>query len=320
MILYNFYIPKPNFPFDTLTYSSTEELVVGQLVELSIKDTPYIGVVAGISNLKPDQIKNLRPVNIIFNLVLTQTHIEYLNKISFLTYNSFNNLLILAIKSFEILINENIEVRRPLSIRTNSSPSLEYIISKDWGNAIQDIINTNLSTNDKYLIISPESSINTKLIDHLEQFFKPEQITLHNLKTVSARKLRKIYSSFYNLESINEPQIYFANKNELFTDLSDINTMIIVDEGNPSYINEQRTYFDTREIAYWASKIYNINLVFISTLPSVRFFDMTNTDLESKLKSPKLSFKFLERQSRQEDFSNILLELNDSGIIFGDDE
>jgi primosomal protein N' len=111
-------------------------------------------------------------------------------------------------------------------------------------------------------------------------------------------------------DQTEKSNIFFGNKLTLLYNLNSIEKIIIVDEANPSYISESKIYFDAREIAFWLSKIYGIELNFISHLPSIRFLDSIQKELK-ELKYPKIKLKFLERSGRQNDFENIIHELNE---------
>jgi primosomal protein N' len=313
MPLYNLYIPKPNFPFETLTYLSDSSLVTGQVCIITIKDQEFYAIVASLSTLQPSQIKNLKSIIRSFDIVLTSQHLEFLYKISFLTFNNLSNLLIPALKPIELLTTTPNSIKELNIPKSSSQANLNYTISQNWSLTIDSIIKNN--NYHKYLIITPEQTIASTIISQLSN---NPNLDIYTTKTTSNKKLVKLYNSYFANDIPAHPQLYFTNKLDLFIDLSPIDCVIILDEANSSYISENRLYFDTREVAFWASQVYNISLEFISLLPSVRFLDLAKPQL-SQLEVPKLRFKFLERQTRQEDFNNILLELDNNSLLIADD-
>jgi primosomal protein N' len=356
--LYNIVIAKPNFPFESLTYLSTEKLSIGCIVQVEIKNAIFYGMVISESNLTKSQIKNLKNITNITPFVISSIQLEFLKKISFLTFNSLANLLTLTIKPYETIF-ESKEFKNsvilsstgdPCKISTTKkliNPKLDYIISKSWASKILEKLSeyTSLSKevarsdggckklskevdgsepdggcykNKNILILFPEKNILTSIQKELESLNMNKNILIHNLNTTSEKKLLNIYQPLLSITNdTTKINVILGNKNSIFFNLDNIDELIIIDEANPSYISEHRIYFDAREVAFWASKIYNFNLTFISTLPSVRFLDLSRDKLQ-ELTIPKVNIKFLERQGRQNDFENILLELENDGDLIVD--
>jgi primosomal protein N' len=314
--LYNIVIAKPNFPFESLTYSCDQKLSIGTIVQVEIKNAIFYGMVLSASTLTKSQIKNLKNITNITPFIISEVQLEFLKKISFLTFNSLSNLLTLAIKPYETIFEskelKNINFENNSKIKKINNPTLDYIISKSWASKILEKITLINSAN--ILILFPEKNILTSIQKELETLNINKNILIHNLNTTSEKKLLNIYQPLLSLTSDPNINIILGNKNSIFFNLDNIDELIIIDEANPSYISEHRIYFDAREVAFWASKIYNFNLTFISTLPSVRFLDLSKDKLQ-ELTIPKVKIKFLERQGRQNDFENILLELENDGDL-----
>jgi primosomal protein N' len=336
-LLYNIVIAKPNFPFESLTYYCDQELIIGTVVMVEIKSVILFGIVISKSNLEPTQIKNLKSITKISPYIIEETQLEFLKKISFLTFNSLSNLLTLVLKPYELIMELAPEKgldcseqdRGTKTIKEN--PNLDYQISKEWtSKIIEKISNLNIapekgrtSTDAGYcstnlLILFPEKNFLTKIHKELLSIVLDKKIKIHNLNTTSEKKLLEIYKPLLSIDNNSDINIILGNKNSIFYNLNNIQELIIIDEANPSYISEHRIYFDAREVAFWASKIYGFDLTFISTLPSVRFLDLSKDKL-NQLHIPKVNIKFLERQGRQNDFENILLELENDGDLIVDE-
>ncbi len=318
MYLYNLFVAKPNLPFESLTYSSDVELSRGQLCMVEIKTTQYYAVINGESQLEPENIKNLKTISKAFEYVLPEEQMEFYIKVGFLTFNSFGNFLNYGVKPFEILIDKNESLSGLELSAKSSNSSINYNITTNWSNRITDLLYS--KANKKILIITPEKKLIKKLIEQITQSLsislESSNFLINDLTSTSNKKLSKAYTELFSQN--DQVLVNFSTKNELFTTIINYDLIVIIDEANPSYISETKVYFDTREVAYWASQIYGINLEFISTLPSVRFSGFV-TDKLDQLKQPNISLKFLERTSRQSDFSNILTEIEDDGVIFGED-
>jgi primosomal protein N' len=324
--LYNIVVSKPNFPFDSLTYSSEHDLADRQLCVINIKDTPCYGLVLGTSTIKREQIKNLKNISEQLPYSLTPKHFEFLNKIGFLTFNSLSNLLTIAMKPYEYLVESkkynHTQIQSGIIIEKILNTDLDYIISQNWTNEIYNQI-TSYNKISNTLVIFPEKNILTKTDQELEELFKLNKNTelqLHNLNCTGQKKLISSYTNLlnYNLDS-KKTNIFLGNKNTLFYPLDNINQIIIVDEANPSYVSEHRIYYDARELAFWASKIYQFKLTFISLLPSIRFLEFAK-DQVALLPTPKVNIKHLDRIGRQDDFENILNEINNSTLYINNED
>lgn len=345
-MLYNLYVSK-NTPFNTLTYSSDNILVRGQVVKAGIKSTEYLAVVEG-EYCEDIEIKNLKGVGEQLPYKLSSQCMEAIEKISFLTFNSPSSLMMSTLKHFDILLERALskkdfilplpDLKGKSKVDNTGVPSIEYYIEIDWSLRIMVIIRSILSLfkqryNSTYniLIISPDVNIKNREMNNCLKVTPDLQanIDIYDLTATSVKKLCDIIiPTFYNLKNIKlsnnievapapKINIFFANKYSLLNDLINIDHIIILDEANPTYISESKIYFDTREVGYMVSNIYNIPLTFISTLPSVRFYDFAKESL-TNLPQKTLSIKYITRKGRQKDFDNVILELeNESSRIAG---
>jgi hypothetical protein len=70
-------------------------------------------------------------------------------------------------------------------------------------------------------------------------------------------------------------QIILSTRSGLFLPFTTLTDIILVDEGNSMYIQDQNSlYYDTREAIFLISKALNANISFISPLPSIRLYNM----------------------------------------------
>jgi hypothetical protein len=72
-------------------------------------------------------------------------------------------------------------------------------------------------------------------------------------------------------------QIILSTRSGIFIPFTTLTDIILVDEGNSMYIQDQNSlYYDTREAIFLISKAFNANISFISPLPSIRLYSMYN--------------------------------------------
>jgi primosomal protein N' len=75
--------------------------------------------------------------------------------------------------------------------------------------------------------------------------------------------------------SINqEVNLYYTGRSGIFLPFNHLNLVILVDESNNLYIQDQNSiYYDTREIVYYLKQIYMSELYFVSNFISARFYN-----------------------------------------------
>jgi hypothetical protein len=81
-----------------------------------------------------------------------------------------------------------------------------------------------------------------------------------------------------NVDNSNQTprlQIIVSTRSGLFLPFTTLTDIILVDEGNSMYIQDQNSlYYDSREAIFLISKALNANISFISPLPSIRLYNM----------------------------------------------
>jgi hypothetical protein len=106
-------------------------------------------------------------------------------------------------------------------------------------------------------------------------------------KTIPARILNQVQNDNFikdtNQTSQNDNkankaprlQIILSTRSGLFLPFTTLTDIILVDEGNSMYIQDQNSlYYDTREAIFLITKALNANITFISSLPSIRLYNM----------------------------------------------
>jgi primosomal protein N' len=138
------------------------------------------------------------------------------------------------------------------------------------------------------LILFPEKKYLDKILNEFKQKlayqqvctsssegeFKDNQITEEIcIYTGSPTKQSKSCVRDLVLEQDNF-QIIFGTRASLFLPFSNLLQIILVDEANSMYIQDQGgLYYDTREAVFLLAKTHDCPLDFVSTLPSLRLFE-----------------------------------------------
>lgn len=189
-----------------------------------------------------------------------------------IVFNLFNNRLIDPKIEFEL--NSEYLIRIIYIIRN---------IISDF-NTSQKSLNQDKSANlVTILVIFPEIKLLNRIYSEFEKFLNSKDSNLP--KTVNC----KIYSGAINKNSkqtawslinplptsgINQDinlQIIFSTRNGIFLPFKSLAHIILVDESNSMYIQDQNSlYYDTREAIFLLSKAFLSSLTFISRVPSIR--------------------------------------------------
>ncbi len=191
---------------------------------------------------------------------------------------------------------------------TKSTPIIDFILDSDILIRIMYIIRS-LTCSDRLeidssktfqkrqlLIIFPEKKFLDKIMtilvdqikkDKLNDKLKILKYTGEPTKTsketiwemIQAANKLKFEKEFLNQNEIDEikVQIIFTTRSGIFLPFSNLSHIVLVDEGNSLYIQDQNSlYFDARDTIFLLHKAFMSNLTFVSTLPSLRLHNFYN--------------------------------------------
>ena len=189
----------------------------------------------------------------------------------------------------EFLINLDIKVR------------IMYIIRSLMGTIQTVYKGLEQGTNKQLLIVFPEKKYLNKIYKYLQtEIAKDKELSaivelLYYASEPTKKPKECIWSmlSFKSIKTnssssqttqiqntnINPPklQIICSTRSGLFLPFSNLTDIVLIDEGNSMYIQDQNSlYYDTREAIFLISKAFNANILFISHLPSIRLYNMYN--------------------------------------------
>jgi hypothetical protein len=218
---------------------------------------------------------------------------------------------------------EDLQKKQVLSNSFKIAPKVDFLIDLDIKVRIMYIIrslicsfqaivsDSNSTINKQLLIIFPEKKYLNKiykfianeilkskeLLQYTELLYyaseptkKPKECiwSMLNIKNVTATTVSplKNYNSNQTSQNTNitsKLQIILSTRSGLFLPFTSLTDIILVDEGNSMYIQDQNSlYYDTREAIFLISKAFNANISFISPLPSIRLYNMYNKDTLEK--------------------------------------
>jgi hypothetical protein len=167
-----------------------------------------------------------------------------------------------------------------------------YIIRSLMCSDTKDIEHQNSQKNKQLLIIFPEKKYLDIILSKIKVLVKKEgfEKEIELLKytgEVNKNSKETIWSMIQTSNEINleiknentEPkfEIILTTRSGIFLPFSNLSQIILIDEGNSLYIQDQNSlYFDTRDAIFLLHKAFLSNLTFISTLPSLRLHNFYN--------------------------------------------
>jgi len=274
--MYYYHVLVETFvPFDLLTYSSETELAVGQLVRVGVRKREILGIIIKVSQSDPEFSDKIKPVMQIMPFVFAS---ESLNFLSLFSYNTFNNKHAVCEALCTPLRNLNTKdwsaVSSPTSKQalhnTNITTPVFYREKETWVR-IKYIIRSLISQpgSRQIAIICPEKSIVKKIIAQLQREFV--DTVVHQYFGDKSKSSRTTVTALIAQDSTTKPNIVIGTRAAVFLPFSHLTALLMIDEANPFYIQEQNgLYYDTRDAVFFLSQLFSSQLFFVSILPSVR--------------------------------------------------
>ncbi len=166
------------------------------------------------------------------------------------------------------LINKQLLTDFESSVETSakSTKTTSKSLSKD----ILDYVPENTPPNK---IIKQNSK---KLFDNINQSL----LQNINLAVFSSTKSKSAQSVILDIITNDKLNIILGSKSALFLPFQSLEQIILIDEANTFYIQEQNSmYYDARDVVFLLSKAYNANLNFISKVASIRLHNFYSKEL-----------------------------------------
>lgn len=286
------------------TYSYDQDLKIGNIVNVEFGKRKIWGVVVNINIIqdpKIDKIKKIIAIN--DNIFLNEKYITFISKLA--NYNMVSRGLVL--KSFINILNSNKTKKEPelfiqnfnqdnLNLKELLSHQLEVaqnIFEEITKNKAQnflihgvtgcgkteiyfDIIAKILANNNsQILILLPEIALTSQITMRFEQQFGFKAAIWHS--KISAKNKREIY---YALNSGNL-RILIGARSALLLPFKNLQLIIIDEEHDSSFKQEDIFKFNARDMAIMLAKIMNFPTILTSATPAIESY---NNALTNKFK------------------------------------
>jgi len=282
-------IPARKLPQTYLIYYFLEKLEIGQLVEINIRGGVVWALVVEIYALDKDNFgfdkEKIKPITKSLPYRFSKSQINFLYSFSQNTFNSLNLSLLGFLQSFKLLTQKQWKELENTPLIDHSEENISTLEGK-----VDFLLENNISLRIIYIIRSIISKQPTKPLlitfpekKYLEKIY--QEIDLNpefkdikgdlDIYFFTGEVNQKNKATIWNLlETDSKQKVIFSTRSGVFLPLFNLGNIILVDEANSFYIQDQNSlYFDTRDTVFLLSKATGANLTFLSSLPSVRLYN-----------------------------------------------
>ena len=272
-------------PFDKVfTYASNEQLKIGQVVLVPFGKREEIGIIWSKNIKKPNhKIKNIS--KIIEGVIFKNTTIEFINWIANYTLAPLGSVLKLFLINKDIVdfkieskftsnlydskikLNDEQENARSKIITFISKSKKPIVLEGVTGSGKTEVyfklIEDYLNKNNQILIMVPEISLTPQLESRFKERFGIDVFIWHS--KITNKNRQKIWHYCLNGERV----IVIGARSSLFLPFLNLGLVIIDEEHDPSYKQEDNIRYQARDLAIVRSKIEKTNIILASATPSL---------------------------------------------------
>ena len=278
------------------TYQSDKKLKIGHLVLVSFKNKEIVGVVW---DLKPKPLKKnikIKKIIEVLNLPnISKNKINFIEKMA--SYNLVNKGMVLNLflykkgfssfnkglkkitdfSEFNPYTNQNVElsneqnkilrsIEEKISFNQYSANLLQGIPGSGKTHVYFEIIKSALKEGCQVLVLLPEKGLSEQIAKRFGNFFRYEPAIWHSGIKDKAKK--KIWKGIFS----NEIKLVLGARSSLFLPFQKLKLIIIDEEHDSSYKQEEGLPFSARDMAILQASIERFPIFLVSATPSVETF------------------------------------------------
>ncbi len=271
---------------ENLTYHHEKKLKVGQIILVELRQQLVTAFIIKTTTKPRFKTKKIYQI---FNLPILPNHLIQTGKWMLFYYPStigtVSRLLLPINLSATTIIDlppvttvpiNNLKLNQLPPLTTDQKKALKlmqeknsYLLHGVTGSGKTrlyiELIHQALSNNQSVLILTPEISLTSQLINNLEKIFDKYIFSWHSKQTAKQRE-----RNWLNILTNNsQPKIIVGPRSVLFSPLANIG-LIIIDEAHESaYKQEQAPHYETTRVAGYMSKITQAKIILGSATPSI---------------------------------------------------
>ena len=174
------------------------------------------------------------------------------------------------------------------------------------------------------IILVPEIALTRQFVQVFEEVFGKNIVLIHSKQTEAERHL-----IFNSLLETNQPKIVIGPRSALFAPLSDIGLIVVDEEHENTYYQENPPRYSTIRVASFMAKTLKIPLILGSATPAVEDYylasnhsSLVRLTTKAKNEAVKPEIKIVDLKNRERFlknryFSDVLLETISDNLVSG---
>ena len=290
----------PNVVNNGYDYKAIESCDVGEFVKVTVQSKTFIGIVIGKGDSNIEE-KKIKPVILHYKQALPKTAIEWIKRMSDWTMMPMGSVLKLIIGPSDFNKKSKFETKNYFDtkkvILTDEQRAAADSIKLDHFNVhlldgitgsgkTQVYFDSTLSVYNKgkqILLLMPEIALTTQFIGRFKERFGAEPTIWHSNLTPAKR--RDIWHGVLS----GDIKIIVGTRSALFLPWQNLGLIVIDEEHDSSYKQEDMGLYHARDMAILLAKIQNFPVILSSATPS---FETLKNVLTKKYKISKLESRF----------------------------
>ncbi len=270
------------FPLDYLIPPEIH-LLVGDLVIVNFRNKQLVGIVWKLkeTSLLENKIKSI--IDKFTKFSLSEKFITYLRKAADYYLSSYGSIAKLSIPidllsesknknklnyDFELSLAQlSKEQNEALNLLKQEQFSvLQGVTGSGKTEVYFNLIKDFLDEDKQVLILLPEIALTSQIIDRFIERFSFAPAIWHSSKTLSYKK-----QIFQDIAS-KKAKIIIGARSATFLPYADLGLIIVDEEQDSSYKQDQGILYNARDMAILRSKIFDSKLVLVSATPSIETY------------------------------------------------
>ena len=291
------------------TYKIDQYLEIGSIVKVPFRAKSYVGVVtAHLKNPSLEKSKVKKIISISDKFLFKAKHFKFLEWVSNYNLIEKGNILKMMLPNNEVFFKDlskkyekNDELKiRSVKLNKEQQSAVSYISDKLKEKKYHTIvidgvpgsgktevyfraIEENLSLNFQVLILFPEVALTSEFVKRIKNHFGIDPDVWHSKISPSQKKdsLERIMSG--------KAKIIVGARSALFLPFDKLGLIIIDEEHDGSYKQEEKGIYQARDMAVVRASIEKISLLLVSATPSL---ETSYNVLQKKYDKVSLNYKY----------------------------
>ena len=278
--LYQILLPLPfDYPF---TYKSHTQLKIGDIVKVPFRNKELIGSVWAEEDRRNIHYKLKEIIEIYKIFPLSHNMITFITKVAEYNMIPLGSVLKMTLNTPEVFLKQKEiipyqHIFNPNLVKPNPSQqsTLELIQKNKDVSVLHGVTGSGktevylhliadvIKNRGQVLLLLPEITLTSQLVQRFEQRFHEACLQWHSQLTPKNRKM-----NWLNIAKGNAKFIVGA-RSALFLNYQNLQLIIIDEEHDHSFKQEEQPIYHARDMAILKSKIENIPIVLTSATPSI---------------------------------------------------